>query len=264
MLKPQFVCLSGLPRTGSTLLSALLSQNPLIHAEGNSAVCQFMWDMHQSGYMHAGEQLKANNREQTIGDLIAMIPSVYYKNIAPTKQIIVDKCRSWTIQPNVILLERYINPQPKIIVLERSVTEIIKSFGKLYRKNNMSEEAVYTLLRKMLLPNSEPIMRSIAGINWAKKNNQAHTFLFVHYNDLLAKPTETLARIYAFGGWSMFTHNFQKIINQHPENDAVYKLHGFHDVRPVMAKEENTLVLPSDILEKCRQIDKLMGYTDSC
>ena len=38
----QFVCLSGLPRTGSTLLSAILSQNPLIHAEGNSAVSPLM------------------------------------------------------------------------------------------------------------------------------------------------------------------------------------------------------------------------------
>jgi len=44
----QFVCLSGLPRSGSTLLSAILSQNPLIHAEGNSAVCQLMWDMQMS------------------------------------------------------------------------------------------------------------------------------------------------------------------------------------------------------------------------
>ena len=59
----QFVCLSGLPRSGSTLLTAILSQNPLIHAEGNSAVCQLMWDLHQSGLTTAKEQLKANGRE---------------------------------------------------------------------------------------------------------------------------------------------------------------------------------------------------------
>jgi len=70
----QFVCLSGLPRSGSTLLSAILSQNPLIHAEGNSAVCQIMWDTHTSCFTKANEQLRANNREQTIFDLVSQIP----------------------------------------------------------------------------------------------------------------------------------------------------------------------------------------------
>ena len=32
----QFVCLAGMPRAGSTVLAAILSQNPQIHTEGNS------------------------------------------------------------------------------------------------------------------------------------------------------------------------------------------------------------------------------------
>ena len=59
-MKKQFVFLSGLPRTGSTLLSAILSQNPKIYSEGNSAVCQLMYDMQQSCIHKAKEQLIAN------------------------------------------------------------------------------------------------------------------------------------------------------------------------------------------------------------
>ena len=106
----QFVCLSGLPRSGSTLLSALLSQNPTIHAEGNSAVCQLMWDMYESCTNKASEQLKANNRHATIRDLISQLPQIYYKNIPKEKQIVVDKCRSWTIPINIALLKEYIEP----------------------------------------------------------------------------------------------------------------------------------------------------------
>ena len=76
----QFVCLSGLPRAGSTLLSAILSQNPLIHSEGNSAVCQLMWDMEKSLINNCGEQINANNRQSTVNDLISNIPYIYYKN----------------------------------------------------------------------------------------------------------------------------------------------------------------------------------------
>jgi len=259
----QFVCLSGLPRSGSTILSAILNQNPLIHAEGNSAVCQFMWDMHQSGTVNAIEQIKGNQREHTVHDLIAQIPKIYYKDIAPTKQIIVDKCRAWTSASNVDLLQKYIDPEIKIIVLERSVEAIMKSFMKLYQKNNWTETYIHEILKAMLTPNIEPVMRPIIGINMAKKNNMVQvkeTFLFIQYNDLLENPTETIQRIYTFCGWAPYTHDFQNIVNTYPENDAFYKLDGFHAIRPTLQKEENSVVLPPDIQAKCKQIDMLMGY----
>ena len=101
----QFVCLSGLPRSGSTLLSAILSQNPLIHAEGNSAVCQIMWDTHTSCLTKAFEQLKANNREKTVFDLVSQVPHIYYKNIP--EKIVVDKCRSWTLELNYKMFKHF-------------------------------------------------------------------------------------------------------------------------------------------------------------
>jgi sulfotransferase len=255
----QFVCLSGLPRSGSTILSAILDQNPNIHAEGNSAVCQFIWDMHQSGTVNANEQLKGNNREDTVKDIISQIPKIYYKN--STKPIIVDKCRAWTIHTNVELLRKYIDPDIKIIVLERPVTAIMKSFMKLYKKNNWNDDYINEILKAMLVPNVEPIMRSIIGINMAKKSIDASkTFLFIQYDELMTNPSETLQRIYAFCGWAPYTHDFEHIVNHHPENDDFYKLKGFHDVRATLSKEENTIVLPPHIHAKCQQIDRLMGW----
>jgi sulfotransferase len=261
----QLVCLSGLPRSGSTILSAILDQNPLIHAEGNSALCQFIWDMHQSGTVNANEQLQGNNRTHVVKDLLNQIPQTYYKDIPATKEIVVDKCRSWTIPTNVEILKKYIDSNIKIIVLERSVTAIMKSFVKVYQKNNWTNDYIHTILKAMLVPNQEPVMRSIIGVNLARKANaaqiakqQAPTFLFVQYDDLVAKPAETLERIYAFCGWAPFKHNFTNIVNKHPENDAFYGLHGFHDIQVSLKKVENTVALPPDILVKCQQIDGLM------
>jgi len=101
----QFVCLSGLPRSGSTLLSAILSQNPKIHAEGTSAVCQLMWDMQESYVKNCKEQINANNRQTTVTELISQIPQLYYKNIDDNEKIVVDKCRSWTLPDNIELLK---------------------------------------------------------------------------------------------------------------------------------------------------------------
>lgn len=248
----QFVCLSGLPRSGSTLLSAILSQNPLIHAEGNSAVCQIMWDTHASCFTKANEQLRANNREQTIFDLVSQIPHIYYKNIP--EKIVVDKCRSWTVEANFNMLKHYVDKNVKIIVLEREITDVVKSFAKLFRKNGIHDE---TRENNLLSPNTDPIMRSLLGIQWAKNNNQDNSFLFINYSDLINDTKNTIDKIYTFCGWEKFQHDFKNIIPKYPENDEIYKLPGQHSIRPKI-KADTTVVKLNDILEKkCRIIDKL-------
>ena len=251
----QFVCLSGLPRAGSTLLSAILSQNPLIHAEGNSAVCQIMWDMQQSCLITSKEQLLASGREKsTTHDLISQIPHIYYKNIK--EKIVVDKCRSWTIPANINMLETYIDKNYKIIILERSITDIVKSFVKLYNANGVYND----IENKLLIPNSEPIMRSISGISWAKKNNTCGNFLFINYDDLISNTEATINKIYDFCGWEYFSHNFKNIECKYPEDDSIYGLKGMHKIHSKVERKENSTILSSKILEKCKTIDKLMGY----
>lgn len=251
----QFVCLGGLPRSGSTLLSALLSQNPEIHAEGNSAVCQLMWDMQQSCLSTAKEQLLANNRQSTIKDIISQIPHIYYKNNPSHEKIVVDKCRSWTIPANIDLLRNYIDQDIKIIVLERSILEIIASFVKLYKDNNVDATNLALLEAKLLMPSSEPIMRSIAGINWAKRNNQNNTFIFINYNDLINDTAATIAKIYTFCGWKPFTHDFTNVVIKYHENDEVYGLRGQHKIRKTIKKRENSVTLMDETIRKCKMID---------
>jgi sulfotransferase len=254
----QFVCLSGLPRSGSTLLSAILSQNPLIHAEGNSAVCQLMWDLQQSCLTSAKEQLKANGRDQhTTRALLTSVPKLYYQTLAETgEKIVVDKCRSWTIPANLSLLEKYVDPNYKVIILERSVADIVKSFQKLYQANGIKCDNIESLLK----PNSEPIMRSLAGINCAKKNNQANHFLFVNYTELVDNPAAVLKQIYEFCGWAPFTHHFQDIVSKYPEDDTVYGMQGMHKVHGKVIQRDNPIRLKQSVSDSCAKIDKLMGY----
>jgi len=228
-----FLALSGLPRTGSTLLSAILSQNPEIHAEGNSAVCQIMWDVQQSCRNGASQQLEANNRQSTQDDLLRAIPAIYYKD---TKAIhIVDKCRSWTLPANMDMLKRYVRDDPKVIVLTRPIDEIVRSFVELRKANNWQGD----LESDLLIPDSEPIMRSLNGVKWAQENNSGE-FLFIEYSDLVADTAEVVASIYEFSGIEPFNHNFSYIENKYPENDLVYGLKGMHEIRSVVGMKALT------------------------
>jgi sulfotransferase len=219
-----FVALSGLPRTGSTLLSAILSQNPDIHAEGNSAVCQLMWDMQQSCEGAASEQLHANNRQATQDDLVRAIPAIYYKNTTATH--IVDKCRSWTLPANMDMLRRYVTDTPKVIVLTRPVDEIVASFVRLRKDNGWTGD----LESDLWIPDSEPIMRSLNGVKHAQANNTGE-FLFIEYAQLVDDAASVIDSVYEFCEWEPFAHSFTGIENKHQENDLVYGLLGQHEIR---------------------------------
>jgi len=219
-----FVALSGLPRTGSTLLSAILDQNPEVHAEGNSAVCQLMWDMQQSCENPAAQQLQANHRESTQEDLVRAIPAIYYKDVKATH--IIDKCRSWTLPDNMKMLKRYVRDDPKVIVLTRPIDEIVRSFVELRKANGWQGDVESDLL----IPDSEPIMRSLNGVKWAKENNNGE-FMFIEYADLVQSTAEVVDSIYTFCGIEPFMHDLNSITNNHPENDLVYGLVGHHEVR---------------------------------
>jgi sulfotransferase len=242
-----FMGLSGLPRTGSTLLSAILSQNPEIHAEGNSAVCQLMWDAQCSIYGTCNEQLTASNRLDTGIELIKNIPNIYYKDI--TASTVIDKCRSWTLPDNMGMLTRYFEHKPKVLVLERPLVEIVRSFVALRQANNYQGDPEEGLLDTW----SEPIMRSYEGVKWAKSNNNGE-FLFVQYNDLINNTKSTINTIYEFCKLESFEHDFNNIVNKHPENDEVYGMLGQHDIRPTINKRDLDVKLSKEIIAKCKSL----------
>lgn len=244
----KFFFLSGLPRSGSTLLSAILSQNKDIHAEGNSALCQLMWDSQQSCKTTAFEQLAANNRfEKMQSMLCATLPYMFYDGVE--KKYVVDKCRSWALPDNMQMIRDYITDSPKVIVLVRPIEDIVRSFMQLNIDNNRKDISPEDMLREW----SEPIMRSYNGAMFAKNNNNGE-FLFVDYDRLVDNTKTQLQRIYKFFDIETATHDLNNIKNKHQEIDEVYGLKGQHDIRPSISKRNLAYKLPSDVYKKCSKL----------
>lgn len=247
----KFIGLSGCIRSGATLLSSILDQNPDIHAEGNSAVCQLMWDMQQSCYGAASEQLNGAYRLHTIDDLVASIPNVYYKDISAS--IVIDKCRTWTLPNNMNMLKRYFKSTPKVIVLERPIIDIIKSsVAQKQRSGNSSVE----MLKNFTEGTDKWLIPALTGINWAKQNNNGE-FLFITYDDLVDNTQDVLDSIYDFCEIKPFKHDLTNIQNNHPDNDELYfKNVGLHDVRPTISRRKIDVELPDDVIRRCAELQR--------
>lgn len=248
-MKKSYYFVSGLPRTGSTLLSSLLSQNDKIYAGGNSPVCQLMWDMQVSVNTTSREQILANNKLNIANNMISNIPNLYYEDVK--QGIIVDKCRSWTISENVNIIKKYITHTPKIIILIRPIEEIVNSFCDLYAKNNIKIDP-----NSLLMDGSEPIMRSLNGIYNILQTEDKENYIIISYNDLVSKTQHSLDAIYKFCGWDRFNHTFDDIITQYPEDDSVYGLDTQHYVRPTISKRKVYNYLSKDILYKCHTLNE--------
>ena len=249
----KFIGLSGLPRSGATLLSVILDQNPDIHAEGSSAVCQLMWDMHKSCYGMSNAGLNSVGRGDTIPSIVSAIPSAFYKDV--NASVIIDKCRNWTMPANMRLLQEYFAHRPKVIVLERPLVDILKSFLELHRSNGrLVEQAEFCEIA--LQPNTEPIVRSLDGVIWAKQNNQNGNFLFIKYDDLVTNTERVLTSVYDFCEIAPFKHDLKNIINNYPQDDVgVYDFPGLHDVRPAIGKRKIDEMLLESVMAKCAELE---------
>lgn len=217
--------ISGLPRSGSTLLTSLLYQNPDIHTEGVSGLCDLMWSAQRSLDSQA---TYASHRREHADQIIRSLPAMYYSQT--DRPVVIDKCRAWTLPLNVKMIERYITPQPKIICCVRDVPQIIESFERLFANNSTPVDD--------RLPFMSELDMSLVGLDAALQTGDQSRYLIVSYDRLIDHTTAVLDEIYDFLEMPRYVHDLSHIVNETPENDAVYGLSGMHDVRPQIARRD--------------------------
>jgi len=259
----QFVCLAGMPRAGATLLAGILSQNPAIHVEGTSPMCQMMWDTYLSYQDRCGREFASNRKDHMMPKIVGTIPHVYYQDISAGKTVVVDRCRAWISECNLNMLRGCMDPQIKMIVLERPLQEIVESYARLFSKNAVAATAVDSLLPQLLGDNSEPIVRPYQLIQWSKQQADASgnqsTFCYVTYDELVSNTQATIDRIYAFCGWEPFAHDFNHVVIQTPEREDVYGLIGQYEVRPRVERKyygvDERITLPKAVMDRIDEIE---------
>lgn len=245
----QFAIICGLPRTGSTLLINMLMQNPAIHGEGLSLLCELMWQNHQ--VCELNPPLFANNKTETKKDILSTLPHLYYK--AVDKPIIIEKGRTWCHPANVKIWTENVNPNQKFLVLVRPVQDVMKSIVSLRIKNNWQGDLYHDLIQ----PGSEPIYRAAEGIFYGKFQPQEN-FLYIDYRDLIAAPLEVLNLIYEFYGWEKFPHNVDHIEQVCREDDSFHGLDGMHDIRETISVRDIDVELPPEIDAICDQLNQMV------
>lgn len=230
----RFAFLSGLPRTGSTVLGTLLSQHPSLHPTGTSCIRDLL-DIVKN--FNLGESLYFNTRDPSSpvwGMMRGMLYGSYEK---VSREIVVEKSRGWA--NDIPLLRALTGGDPKILAPVRPIPEIIASFVLICRKS----EKISRIESEVLSSKREITPWSLSRLIWEKYiypdwrgfkagyDENPECFLLLKYDDIVNQPSKTMERICNYlniGNFDLVTNG---LINPNPENDSIYGIPGLHTVR---------------------------------
>jgi len=269
-----FYFMAGLPRSGSTLLSSILNQNPRFYSGPSSPVLGAMFAVEQN--FMGNELYHGYPKPDQVREIIGSIPHHFYSDVQ--KPVVFDKNRAWTAR--VPYIEGYIGQQAKILVPVRRIDEILTSILTMIHRNPfqegqprinfVDEQLIKTdipindLNRCMYLLNDGGIVyESLNAIMMGFQQNVSDKMHFVDYNDLVDNPEKIMEDIYDFLGEEFYDHDFGSISNIHREDDLItYGLSDMHQVRSEVKKTSSppASILPEEILDLYEQNKRRLEF----
>jgi sulfotransferase len=263
----KFRFIAGLPRSGSTLLAALLRQNPRFHASMSSPLARMVSSVLVE---MTGEDAPLVPPEKRSGVLRALFDA-FYAEEAAAREVIFDTNRGWGAR---LPLLAALFGDVKMICMVRDVASVMDSFEVLVRRNVFNRSGlfldereratIYTRAEALLLP-GRTIGYALASLKEAFYGEHASSLLLVEYDHLVNLPGPTLQLIYQFLGEPPFEHSFDALQYDVPDFDAGIATPGLHLVKPSVQAVTRRTVLPQDLHDRLVQLNfwRQPGYSQA-
>lgn len=246
--------ISGLPRSGSTLLSALLRQNPRLHAGMSSPVGHLFATL-----MRAMSQEQATSvfidDDQRRHVLRGVVENYYADRIG--RQVIFDTNRGWCARIPA-LAELW--PDSVVVALVRNPAWILDSVERLTRRNALEPSGIFGFATDgTVYSRAEGLMSGTGMIGFSTNALREAIFdphrgrlLLVRFETLTADPLRVLQAIYTRIGEPAFAHDPNAIEPDYEAMlfDARLGAAGLHAVRPRVSHVSRETVLPPDLFAK--------------
>jgi len=244
----QFCFISGLPRSGSTLLCNILNQNPRFHATSTSGVLDMLLAI-RNNWNNIVEFKATRNDFAKMRVLRAMLQA-FYADI--DKAVIFDKSRGW---PGFLeMAESLLGSKAKVLVPVRDIRDVLSSFEKLWRKESKSgqiEQEKSNFLKfqtvegrcEIFMNTNQPVGSAYNRVKDALARGFADRMYFIFFDELTTNPEETMRGVYEFLGEKYYDHDFSNVEQTTHEDDF---FHGFKDLHTIRNKVKP---VPSDWME---------------
>lgn len=248
--------ISGLPRSGSTLLCNLLAQNPKFNSTATSGCLDVLFAIRNN--WDTLIEHKAGPCPERQKNVLKAAFAAYHSDME--KPIVFDKSRGWLAY--IEFIENIIGEKVKVLVPIRPVIDILASFEMLYREtskvrrapgeaeNYFQFQTVQGRCNYWMKP-EQPVGLALSRLGDVTRRGLSDRLHFVQFDKFTSNPGQSMKEIYAFLGEKYFEHNFNHVEQVTKEDDDVFGFVNLHKIRnkiePVKSRARE--VLGQDICE---------------
>ncbi|MFT5720178.1 MAG: sulfotransferase [Motiliproteus sp.] len=244
--------ISGLPRSGSTLLSALLCQNPRMHANMSGPLSGLVNDL-LNGMSGSNEYSLFISDQQRQRILRGLFEQFYGTEFATP--VIFDTSRGWCARMGLL---QSLFPSSKVIACVRDVPWIIDSIERLVQRNKLTPSIIFNFQAGGTVYSRADAVAGAEGMlgypyNALKEafyGEHASHLLLVRYESLVDNPQAVLEGIYAFINEPSFSHDLHNIQFDAQAFDQRAGTPGLHEVRPSVQASSRPTILPPDVFAR--------------
>lgn len=244
----QYYFISGLPRSGSTLLSGILRQNPDFYADISSPLPDVV------GATIDAISISHNNvlvGEEQRKNVIHGIFNGYYQHIE--RPVIFDSSRYWTQKTNTL---QSLFPYTKILCPVRDIVSILNSFEIILSKNPFHTKILTTNNNNVFARCDEMMDKNVGNISkpwlhlkeaYALNPDMIH---FIEYKNLCEDPEKTMRGVYEFLEKPYYSHDYENVEYSNEAFDSGVNMKDLHTIRRKVEYKPPRTVLPPEVVKK--------------
>jgi hypothetical protein len=244
--------LSGIHRSGNTVLASILKQNPDFYLEGLSPLVSLIWETNT--FMNVDDISIGSGQVLRTKNFISKISDTFYDYVE--QPIIIDRCKTWSTPGNLQMIKEYINPNPKILFTARPLVEVVASLININKKHYLNTFPNGWNYKQYMSENdniAECLLESSGSLDtfllsYDSINDKAnkHIIHIIKYSEMLENPQKTIDGVYDFFELDGFRHDFKNIKNEDVYNDT---LMGFSkDLHKIRSSVSSSGLKPEDVL----------------
>lgn len=248
-MSARFIGVTGLPRSGSTLLCQLLAEHPEIGCEGHSSpLCNLILALRRlvSDDQFFLSQLDVQFEQSYANLKSAMQGFLRGWHEQNGRPVVVDKNRAW-LHCIELLLE--LAPEAKLVVTVRELGQIYGSIEAQHQKtllvdfiDHLADYDCFGRADQLFAKDKAvgaPLISLRAMADLPPKVKER--IYLLKFEDLMAAPGPTMDRLYAWLGVAPHTHDFGRLTVRPHESDSHYRMkyrHRQHDHLAAPARHE--------------------------
>lgn len=252
MKKYHFI--SGLPRSGSTLLTSILNQNPNFSSQITNPVLSYCESIIRD--------INIGYHETPDKDYIKrMLYGIFDSHHYNDNNVSFNTHRLW---PRHLNLLNMLFPDFKMIICFRDISWILDSFELLNSKSphvlklmygdyNQLSYNVYDRCDFLMDVNgngSDNITLPLLSFQSSVHSQYTNNILYIEYDYMVKNIDATMKKIYEFLGEDFYQHNFNDVEMRMDEYDLNYKFPDLHYIRKKVEYIDRKPIIPIEVWER--------------